>query len=99
MEAGRRRGRNEDEEEDEEEKERATKQHGVGSPMRTTTGSIRKGPPESPLRVDDVDMSLDGNEGRGGGQPPGGSILRNRRVTNNQTKVGGEWLWSSYLRF
>ena len=89
MEAGRRRGRNKDEEEDEEEKERATKQHGVGSPMRTTTGSIRKGPPESPLRVDDVDMSLDGNEGSGGGQPPGGSILRNRRVTNNQTKVGG----------
>ena len=89
IEAGRRRGRNEDEEEDEEEKDRATKQHGVGSPMRTTTGSIRKGPPESPLRVEDVDMSLDGNEGSGGGQPPGGSILRNRRVTNNQTKRGG----------
>ena len=89
MEAGRRRGRNEDEEEDDEERERATKQQGVGSPMRTATGGSRKDPPESPLRVEEVDMSLEGNEGSSSGKPLGGSILRNKRVTSNQTKVGG----------
>jgi len=71
MEAGRRRGRNEDEEEDDEERERATKQQGVGSPMRTATGGSRKDPPESPLRVEEVDMSLEGNEGSSSGKPPG----------------------------
>ena len=78
MEAGRRRGRNEDEEEDDEENERATKQQGVGSPMRTATGSSRKDPKESPLRVEEVGMSLDGIEGSSNGKPPGGSILRKK---------------------
>ena len=78
-ESGRRRGRKKKGDEDDEEKERANKQQGVGSPMRTATRSSREVPPESPLRVDDVDMSLDG--------PP--SILRNRHSTSTQANEGG----------
>ena len=86
--SGRRPGRNA-EEEDDKEKERANKQQGVGSPMRTNNRSPRRDLPKSLIRVEEVDMSIEGSGGDNGGKQQSDSILRNWLVTKHPHKGGG----------
>ena len=77
--SGRRRGRNATEVDDEE-KERANKQQGVGSPMRSNSTTPRRDLSESPLRVEAIDMSIEGN---------GGTTAEGNKVTQT-SEIG--WL-------